>query len=154
MKYVINISNHALSFMIWFPILGGIFIAIQKPEGSNAKVMALAVAAICFFSSLVALVHFDSSAAAMQFTERYSWIAVFKIEYFLGVDGISLPLIVLTTFTTILVIGAGWNVISDRPNLYLGSFLILEGIMIGVFAALDAALFYVFWEANRQLVFR
>ena len=136
-----------LSFMIWFPILGGIYIAAQKRTDSNVRVEASIIASICLLSSIVALVFFDASTADMQFTERFSWISVFNIEYFLGVDGISLPLIILTTFTTLLVIFAGWDVISDRPHLYLGSFLVLEGVMIGVFAALDAALFYVFWEA-------
>ena len=136
-----------LSFMIWFPILGGIYIAAQKRTDSNVRVEASIIASICLLSSIVALVFFDAGTADMQFTERFSWISVFNIEYFLGVDGISLPLIILTTFTTLLVIFAGWDVISDRPHLYLGSFLVLEGVMIGVFAALDAALFYVFWEA-------
>ena len=136
-----------LSFMIWFPILGGIYIAAQKRTDSNVRVEALIIASICLLFSVVALVFFDASTAEMQYIERFSWISVFNIEYFLGVDGISLPLIILTTFTTLLVIFAGWDVISDRPHLYLGNFLILEGVMIGVFAALDAALFYVFWEA-------
>ena len=142
-----NFDFPILSFMIWFPVLGGIYIATQKRTSGNIKIEALSIAIICFISSLLALVYFDNNSANMQFVERYSWIPVFNIEYLLGVDGISLPLIILTTFTTILVICAGWSVISERPHLYMGSFLVLEGIMIGVFAALDAALFYVFWEA-------
>jgi NADH-quinone oxidoreductase subunit M len=83
----------------------------------------------------------------MQFVERVSWIDVFRIEYYLGVDGISAPLILLTTFITPLVVIAGWDNIKVRPAQYFAAFLILEGLMIGVFAALDAFLFYVFWEA-------
>jgi len=142
-----NFDFPILSFMIWFPVLGGIYIATQKRTSANIKIEALIIAIICFISSLLALVYFDNDSANMQFVERYTWIPVFNIEYLLGIDGISLPLIILTTFTTILVICSGWSVISDRPHFYMGSFLVLEGIMIGVFAALDAALFYIFWEA-------
>jgi NADH-quinone oxidoreductase subunit M len=93
------------------------------------------------------VVRFDSGTAAMQFVERSSWIPALKVEYFLGVDGISMPLILLTTFITIFVIIAGWEVITYRPSYYMGAFLIMEGIMVGVFSALDAILFYFFWEA-------
>jgi NADH-quinone oxidoreductase subunit M len=83
----------------------------------------------------------------MQFVERTPWIETFKVEYFLGVDGFSMPLILLTTFLTPLVVIAGWETIKTRPAQYFAAFLFLEGLMIGVFAALDALLFYVFWEA-------
>jgi NADH-quinone oxidoreductase subunit M len=83
----------------------------------------------------------------MQFVERLPWIPAFHIEYHLGVDGISMPLILLTTFTTVLVVLAGWEVIQERIAQYLAAFLIMEGLMNGVFAALDAVLFYVLWEA-------
>ena len=83
----------------------------------------------------------------MQFVEREPWIGAFNAWYHLGVDGISMPLIVLTTFITPMVVIAGWSVIEKRPLQYFAAFLILEGLMIGVFAALDALLFYVFWEA-------
>ena len=80
----------------------------------------------------------------MQFVERQPWIDRFNIEYFLGVDGISLPLILLTTFLTIIVVIAGWRVIQTRVAQYFASFLIMEGLMIGVFCALDSILFYLF----------
>jgi NADH-quinone oxidoreductase subunit M len=83
----------------------------------------------------------------MQFVERTPWIGRFNAYYWLGIDGISLPLILLTTFLTPLVVIAGWEVIKARPAQYFASFLMLEGMMIGVFASLDALLFYVFWEA-------
>ncbi len=90
---------------------------------------------------------FDPSTASMQFFEQQPWIGAFNAWYTLGVDGISMPLIVLTTFITPLVVIAGWTVIEKRPAQYFAAFLILEGLMIGVFAALDAMLFYVLWEA-------
>lgn len=83
----------------------------------------------------------------MQFVERAPWITLFNIEYYLGIDGISMPLILLTTFITVFVIIAAWEVIQYKPASYLAAFLIMEGVMVGVFSALDAMLFYVFWEA-------
>jgi NADH-quinone oxidoreductase subunit M len=83
----------------------------------------------------------------MQFVERAPWLPMFRIDYYLGVDGISTPLILLSTFLTPMIVVAGWEVIKERPQQYMAAFLILEGLMIGVFAALDAMLFYVFWEA-------
>ncbi|MDD3448963.1 MAG: NADH-quinone oxidoreductase subunit M [Gammaproteobacteria bacterium] len=90
---------------------------------------------------------FSTGTAEMQFVERHAWIPAFNVEYYLGVDGISMPLIVLTSFTTVLVVIAGWEVIQERVAQYLAAFLIMEGLMNGVFAALDGILFYVFWEA-------
>ena len=83
----------------------------------------------------------------MQFPEMTPWISSFNINYHLGIDGISMPLIVLTTFMTGIVVIAGWEVIKDKVEQYMAAFLIMEGLMVGVFSALDAALFYVFWEA-------
>src|SRR5690606_19464013 len=85
--------------------------------------------------------------ADMQFVERIPWITLFNVEYFLGVDGFSMPLVLLTTFLTPLIVLAGWSVIRDRAAEYFASFLMLEGLMIGVFCALDGLLFYVLWEA-------
>ena len=116
-------------------------------RSDSVKAEALIFSIVTFILSLVLLYNFDSSTAEMQFLERVSWIPVFGIEYSLGLDGISLPLVLLTTFITILVILAAGKSIGDRLGFYLGAFLILEGVMVGVFAALDAVLFYVFWEA-------
>ena len=135
-----------LSLTIWFPIIGGIWVILYSSKRNSVRTKALAVSIVTFFCSLVLLYNFNYETSAMQFSERLSWIPVFGIEYFIGLDGISLPLVLLTTFTTILVVLAA-DVITDRPGFYLGSFLILEGMMVGVFSALDAALFYVFWEA-------
>jgi NADH-quinone oxidoreductase subunit M len=90
---------------------------------------------------------FDRTSADMQFVERLPWIGRFQIEYLLGVDGISVPLILLTTVLTVVVVMAGWQVIRDRVAQYFAAFLIMEGLMIGVFCALDGILFYLFWEA-------
>ncbi|MBL3526860.1 MAG: NADH-quinone oxidoreductase subunit M [gamma proteobacterium endosymbiont of Lamellibrachia anaximandri] len=137
-----------LSLTIWLPIIGGIMVLASGDREPNAtRWTALIVAALTFVSSLPLWFGFDSGTAAMQFVERASWISQFKIEYYLGVDGISMPLIILTTFITPLVIIAGWEVIKYRPSQYMAAFLIMEGVMVGVFSSLDAMLFYVFWEA-------
>jgi len=134
-----------LSFVIWLPIIGGLLV-LASGDRFNPRPLSLAVAMITFLTSLLLYSGFDSSTADMQFEEKASWIPVFKIFYHLGIDGISMPLIILTTFTTVLVVLAGWEVIKDRPAQYMAAFLIMEGLMNGVFAALDAMLFYVFWE--------
>ena len=108
--------------------------------------LAMAISALVFALSVPLYLAFDSVDATMQFVERWQWIPLFNIEYYLGVDGFSAPLILLTTFLTPLVLLAGWDVIKVKPAQYLAAFLMLEGFMIGVFASLDAMLFYVFWE--------
>ncbi|MGD2073951.1 MAG: NADH-quinone oxidoreductase subunit M [Gammaproteobacteria bacterium] len=136
-----------LSFVIWLPIVGGLVVlADSERENSNPRPLALAFAMVTFLTSLLLYSGFDTTTAAMQFEEKASWISAFKVHYHLGVDGISMPLIILTAFTTVLVVLAGWEVIKERPAQYMAAFLIMEGLMNGVFAALDAVLFYVFWE--------
>jgi NADH-quinone oxidoreductase subunit M len=134
-----------LSLVIWLPIVGGLLV-LASGDRVNPRPLSLAVAMITFLTSLLLYSGFDSSTADMQFEENAAWIPVFKIFYHLGIDGISMPLIILTTFTTVLVVLAGWEVIKERPAQYMAAFLIMEGLMNGVFAALDAMLFYVFWE--------
>ena len=137
-----------LSLLIWAPILGGVWVLFAGDrQETTVKFLALAVSGITFLLSLFLVVDFDTSTYEMQFVEFTSWIETFSINYHLGVDGISVPLIILTTFTTMLVILAGWEVIEKRLSQYMAAFLILEGLMNGVFAAVDAILFYVFWEA-------
>jgi NADH-quinone oxidoreductase subunit M len=137
-----------LSLTIWAPILGGLWVLYAGDrQEATVKTFTLVVSMIVFILSLVLYSGFDSSTYAMQFVEKSVWIKEFKINYHLGIDGISLPLIMLTAFTTILVVIAGWEVIEYRISQYMAAFLIMEGMMIGVFAALDAILFYVFWEA-------
>jgi NADH-quinone oxidoreductase subunit M len=118
----------------------------KAPDG--ARRLALGFSVATFLISLPLWTEFDRSTHAMQFEEGpYVWIEAFKIMYHLGVDGISMPLIILTTFTTVLVVIAGWEVIQKRVAQYMAAFLILEGMMVGVFAALDSILFYIFFEA-------
>lgn len=138
-----------LSLVIWLPILGGLAVLAASRHTSDANVrwMALAVSAVTFLLTLPLFFGFDRTTHEMQFVEMAAWIPTFNINYHLGVDGISMPLILLTAFSTIFVVGAGWEVIKDRVAQYMAAFLIMEGMMIGVFAALDSVLFYVFWEA-------
>jgi NADH-quinone oxidoreductase subunit M len=143
-----------LSVLIWLPILGGLIVLLaggqRRADGTASHLdrwLALAISVVTFVLSVPLYTGFDATSWNMQFVERLAWIPQFKVEYYLGVDGFSMPLILLTTFLTPLVVIAGWEVIKDRPAQYFASFLILEGLMVGVFAALDALLFYVFWEA-------
>ncbi len=144
--------------MIWLPILGGLLVLLvgrtsagrPASDGSGVRadrLLALAISVLCFVLSLPLWSDFNAVTADMQFVERMPWIRSFNVEYYLGVDGFSMPLILLTTFLTPIVVLAGWDVIRTRTAEYFAAFLILEGLMIGVFAALDALLFYVFWEA-------
>jgi NADH-quinone oxidoreductase subunit M len=137
-----------LSLLIWAPILGGVWVLYAGDrQEQTVKALSLAVSVITFAISILAYANFSTDTYAMQFVELSRWIETFNINYHLGVDGISLPLIMLTSFTTVLVIIAGWEVIETRLSQYMASFLILEGLMNGVFASLDAMLFYFFWEA-------
>lgn len=137
-----------LSLTIWLPILGGIAVLGSGDKAPDvSRWTALAFAVVTFVVSLLLWAGFDTTTAAMQFTETARWIPGFNVQYRLGIDGISLPLIVLTTFMTVFVVIAGWEVIQYKPSHYMAAFLIMEGVMVGVFSALDAILFYVFWEA-------
>ncbi|HDK37888.1 MAG TPA: NADH-quinone oxidoreductase subunit M [Thiolapillus brandeum] len=137
-----------LSAVIWLPVLGGLLVLFSGDKAPNiSRWLALVVSVLTFLLSLSLYSGFDSGTAAMQFQENIPWIESFKVNYHLGVDGISMPLIILTTFITILVVIAGWQVIQYKPSQYMAAFLIMEGLMVGVFSALDAMLFYVFWEA-------
>jgi NADH-quinone oxidoreductase subunit M len=138
-----------LSILVWLPIAAAVVVLLigSGPRARLAKQIALGASVLTFVSSIPLYTGFDAATADMQFVERLSWIGAFNVFYHLGVDGISMPLIMLTTFLTPLVVIAGWDVIKNRPAQYMAAFLLLEGMMIGVFAALDGLLFYVFWEA-------
>jgi len=149
-----DLTHHILSILIWLPIIGGTAVLFFGDDGDSAssraggmRVLALLVSVLTFVLSIFIFTNFDTTTASMQFVERFEWIPTFKVDYYLGVDGISAPLILLTTFMTPLVIIAGWDSIRFRPAQYFSAFLILEGLMIGVFCALDGVLFYVMWEA-------
>ncbi len=137
-----------LSTVIWLPIIGGALVLASGDKAPNvSRWLALWVSILTFLLSIPLYTGFDASTAQMQFVENLPWIPTFDVNYHLGIDGISMPLILLTTFITILVIIAGWEVIQYKPSQYMAAFLIMEGVMVGVFSALDAMLFYVFWEA-------
>jgi len=137
-----------LSLLIWLPIFGGaacLFFGDQR--AALARNFALLVSILTFVLSIGLFTGIDQSSASMQFVETHPWIPAFKIFYNLGADGISVALIGLTTFVTVLVLLGAWNSIDRRVHQYFASFLILEGLMVGVFCATDAMLFYVFFEA-------
>jgi NADH-quinone oxidoreductase subunit M len=137
-----------LSFLTWLPIAGGILVLLFGDRGIRAgRWVALGIAVATFVASIPLYCGFDVSSFDYQFAEHLPWIPAFHATYSLGVDGISLPLILLTTFITIPVVIAAWTVIEQRPAQYYAAFLIMEGLMIGVFSALDGLLFYFFWEA-------
>ncbi len=137
-----------LSTLIWLPILGGIAVlALGDRRVALARWVALATALATLALSIPLYTGFDTTTAAFQFVEQLPWIPAFNATYYLGVDGISLPLVLLTTFVTVPVVIAAWTVITERPAQYFAAFLIMEGLMVGVFSALDALLFYFFWEA-------
>jgi NADH-quinone oxidoreductase subunit M len=140
-------GGHLLSLLIWVPIVGGFLLLGFGARDALARWLALGVSLLTFLLSIPLYTMFRTGTAAMQFVERSAWIPTIHADFNIGVDGISMPLILLTTFTTVLIVIAGWESIQKRVAQYLAAFLILEGVMIGVFAALDAALFYVFWEA-------
>ena len=136
-----------LSLIIWVPILGGAAVlAIGDRSPGAVRALATGLAGLAFLLSLILWAGFDPGAG-MQFVEQRSWVPTFDIYYHLGVDGISMPLVVLTTFATLLVVVAARKGIEYRIAQYMAAFLIMEGLMVGVFGALDAILFYVFWEA-------
>ena len=137
-----------LSLLLWLPIAGGLLVLMAgRVAPGTVRWLALLVALVSFAVSVPLWTQFDITTAAMQFTEKLPWVGTFNVYYSLGVDGISMPLILLNTFMTILVVAAGWEVIQYKTSQYLAAFLILEGLMNGVFSALDGMLFYVLWEA-------
>jgi len=137
-----------LSILIWLPIGAGLIVLLLGDRRiAAARWLSLVASVVTLIISLPLLAQFDTTTAALQFTEKAAWIERFHAFYALGVDGISLPLVVLTAFMTIPVVIAGWTVIESRPAQYFAAFLIMEGLMIGVFSATDALLFYFFWEA-------
>jgi NADH-quinone oxidoreductase subunit M len=139
-----------LSLAIWTPVAFGLLVlAIGRDENPHpARVLALIGALVSFAVTVPVFMHFDNAFHGMQFIENTAWVDRFNIRYSLGIDGLSLWFLPLTAFITVLVVLAGWEVIQKKVAQYMGSFLILSGLMIGVFCALDGMLFYVFFEAT------
>lgn len=139
-----------LSLAIWMPIaFGVVLLAVGRDSNPNlARWIALVGAIVSFLVTIPLITGFDAGTAALQFQEKHSWIERLNVFYHLGVDGLSVWFVLLTAFITVIVVIAAWQVITDRVPLYLGAFLILSGLMCGVFSAVDGLLFYVFFEAT------
>jgi NADH-quinone oxidoreductase subunit M len=137
-----------LSWLVWLPIAAGVAVLLLGDRRMAAGRWVALTASLATLALCVPLwAAFDTTTPALQFVEREPWIGALNAWYHLGIDGIALPLIALTAFTTPLVVIAAWDTIEKRPAQYFAAFLVMEGLMIGVFAAADALLFYVFWEA-------
>ncbi len=141
-------DNYILSLITFLPLVG-ILPLILMPRGRERaiKYLALGVAGLDFIVSLYLYFGFDSSAVSMQFVQRFPWIGDYGINYYLGLDGISLFLVLLTTFLTPIVILSSWEAITEKVKEYMICFLLLETAMIGAFVSLNLFLFYIFWEA-------
>ena len=135
-----------LTLLIWLPIAGAAVVLLFGERANTARWLALTIAIVTLGVSIPLAMSYDAGAGTMQFVENIVWIGAIHANYHLGADGISVALIVLTTFVTVLVILGAWEAVQTRVSQYLAAFLVLEGLMIGVFAAMDALLFYVFFE--------
>lgn len=143
-----NIEFPILSVLIWLPIFGaGWVLYAGDRQETTVKYLSLFITFITFVLSIFVYIDFESSTYQAQFIEYVAWIPAFDINYYLGVDGISLPLVLLTTFISMFVVLISWENIHQRISQYMAAFLFLEGLMNGVFLAQDAILFYLFWEA-------
>src|SRR5262245_51901184 len=136
-----------LSALVWLPIAAGVVVLLMGDKRiAAARWVALAGSLVTVVLAVPVMTQFDGSTPNFQFVEKLPWIPAFNAYYHLGVDGIALPLVLLTALITVPVIIAGWTVIEQRPAQYFAAFLIMEGLMIGVFSAMDSLLFYFFWE--------
>jgi NADH-quinone oxidoreductase subunit M len=139
-----------LSLLIWVPVLGAVVLLLFTPhdrQARGARMIALATSLLTMLLCVPLYLGFDTSTYVMQFAEYHHWIPAYGINYHLGVDGISVPMVMLTCFTNLIVILASWQTIHRNVSQYLAAFLLVQGMVVGVFCALDAILFYVFWEA-------
>ncbi len=138
-----------ISVVIWLPILFGILVLATGDDKNAplARLLALAGSVLGLAVTLPLYTGFNTSTSNMQFVELHDWITRFNIHYYLGVDGISMLFILLNSFFTVIVVIAGWRVIEKRVSQYMAAFLVMSGVVNGVFSALDSILFYVFWEA-------
>ena len=139
-----------LSLAIWLPIVSGTVLLVmgRSQHPGTVRWLALLTSLASFAVTLPIVAGFDNASAGLQFQEKFAWIERFNVNYHLGVDGLSLWFVPLTAFITVIVVVAAWDVITDRVDQYMGSFLILSGLMVGVFCAMDGLLFYVFFEAT------
>src|SRR3981189_1614638 len=141
--------SHWLSLSVWVPIVAGLIVlAVGDRNPREARVISLLGAIVGFLVAIPLVPGFQTGTSAMQFVELEAWIPVFNVNYDLGVDGISVLFILLNSFITVLVVIAGWEVIRNKVAQYMAAFLVMSGLLNGTFAALDAVLFYVFFEAT------
>ena len=145
-----SFSTPWLTLAIFVPIVCGLIVLAlgRDDRPSLTRYLALAGAVISFLVTIPLYLGFDNTTAAMQFVEKAVWVEAFAIYYHLGIDGISVWFVLLTSFITVIVVAAGWEVIQSRIAQYMAAFLILSGLMIGVFASLDGLMFYIFFEAT------
>ena len=137
-----------LSILIWLPVVTAIIVLFFKDsQAKHARTITLISTIISLIFCVIMWDKFSTGTAAFQFVEHASWIPTYHINYDLGVDGISMPMIVLTVFTTLIVILASWTMVNKKVGQYLATFLVMQGTVVGVFAAMDSMLFYFFWEA-------
>lgn len=139
-----------LNILIWFPIVAGVFVFMTGNDSnpSVSRYLALFTVLLSLFATIPLLNGFDLSTYDMQFVIDYRWMPTLGINYSLGIDGLSLLLIILSIFTNLIVLLATWHSITQRVGQYLAAFLIMQGLLVGVFAATDSVLFYIFWEAT------
>lgn len=142
--------HHLLNLLIWLPIIGGVFVFLTGDDKSpsTSRFLALFTVILTMLICIPLVSGFDLNTIGMQYVDEASWMPALGINYSLGIDGLSLLLIVLTVFTNLIVILATWDSIKKRVGQYLAAFLIMQGLLVGVFASLDAILFYIFWEAT------
>ncbi|MDD3807961.1 MAG: NADH-quinone oxidoreductase subunit M, partial [Candidatus Marinimicrobia bacterium] len=142
-------NAYLLSLAIWVPILGAIPVLLLGSERRFlVRWLSLAVAIAGLLVTIPLYTGFDPAVVGMQFVEQAPWVPRFNLQYLLGVDGISMPFILLNSFITIMVVLAGWEVIATKQAQYMAAFLIMSGLTNGIFSALDGVLFYVFFEAS------
>ena len=140
--------NHLLSLLIWLPIIGALPVLLAgRGRPMLARILALLVTLLTFIASLGLLWRYDARGAVMQLQETHEWIPTWGVHFTLAVDGISVALVLMTTFVGILVIAGAWKVIQKQTHQYMACMLVLEGLLIGVFCATDALVFYAFFEA-------
>ena len=139
-------DSNILSWLIWLPVIGaGLIIFVPRDKGDTMKWIAAAATALQLIFAVLLWTRFDSSHVGFQFQEKMSWIPSFNIQYYLGVDGLSLPMVLLTALLSFICIFVSWK-IDKAPKGYFALFLLLDAGMMGVFLSLDFFLFYVFWE--------
>lgn len=141
---------HILNILIWFPILSGCFLlAVSKDNNASvARCLGLFTVAITLVLSAILVSQFDASMSDMQFVDTFEWLPSLGISYSLGIDGISLLMIVLSAFTTLIVLLSTWSSITKKVPQYIACFLLMQGLLVGIFSALDSMVFYIFWEAT------